>query len=339
MTDATAARTTRTLRLGLVLYPGCMPAGLFAAADMVRACNLRAGNERVAIHWVAAESGPMAVENGPPIQAASLMNETHLDALLLPGHWATSADALDASMQGQRALLDALRRLPRRTQLWSYCAGVPLVAAGGLLDGLMATATWWLQPWLAERYPAVQWQSASTVADGRIVTAAGPGGYLPLLLDRLGGLFGLAVLRDVQNVLVLPHPRQRHPAFEAVEPVALRDAALRELLWFAQKTPAHALDLPCAAAQMKVSVRTLCRRVQDATGLSAGDWLRRIKLSQVGEALRHSRSPLKTICDDLGFSSESSLHRAFRELTGLAPAAYRRAFGEPPPSSEALNRP
>ena len=30
------------LRLALLLYPGCMPAGLFATADLARAANLRA---------------------------------------------------------------------------------------------------------------------------------------------------------------------------------------------------------------------------------------------------------------------------------------------------------
>jgi transcriptional regulator GlxA family with amidase domain len=222
--------------------------------------------------------------------------------------------------------------LPRRSQVWSYCAGVPLAAAAGILDGHRATATWWLQPLLAQRYLRVRWQSASAVADGRIVTAAGPGGYLPLLLDRLGELYGGSVLRDVQNVLVLPLPRKRHAAFEAVEVMSIRDPALRRLLLFARRTPAQALDLAAAAEHMNVSVRTLCRRLKNATGVPAGDWLRRVKLSQVGEALRHTRVPVKSICDEYGFGSEASLHRAFKDATGLTPSAYRQAYSEAPPA-------
>jgi transcriptional regulator GlxA family with amidase domain len=312
-----------------------MPAGLFAAADMVRACNLRSGRERVATEWVGLDRQAVEVENGPTLQPAASLREAACDAWLLPGLWATSIDALEDTLLDHHALVEALRKLPRRSQVWSYCAGVPLAAAAGLLDGHHATATWWLQPMLAQRYPRVRWQGGPAVADGRIATAAGPGGYLPLLLDRLGELYGGTVLRDVQNVLVLPLPRRRHAAFEAVEAMSIRDPALRSLLWFAQRTPAQSLDLAAAAGHLQVSVRTLCRRLKDATGVPAGDWLRRVKLSQVGEALRHSHAPLKSLCDQYGFGSEASLHRAFKEATGLTPAAYRQAYSEELPTGAA----
>lgn len=312
-----------------------MPAGLFAAADLVRACNLRLGSERVRIDWIGLDRRAVPVENGPALQPGATLREAPCDAWLVPGLWATSADTLEGTISRQRVLIDALGEQPRRAQLWSYCAGVPLAAAAGVLDGHHATATWWLQPRLAQKYPKVQWLSATVVTDGRITTAAGPGGYLPLLLDRLGSLYGGDVLRDVQNMLVLPLPRQRHPAFEAVEVMAIRDPALRRLLLHAQHTPAQALDLASAAEHMKLSVRTLCRRVKDATGLSAGDWLRRVKLSQVGDALRHSRAPVKALCDEYGFGSEAGLHRAFKEATGMTPSAYRHAYGEGWPAAEA----
>lgn len=317
------------MRLGLVLYPGCMPAGLFVAADLVRACNLRMGSEQVRIDWIGLDRHAVPVENGPALRPTSTIRESGCDTWLLPGLWAISADALEGTLSHQRTLIDALGEQPhRRAQLWSYCAGVPLAAAAGTLDGLHATATWWLQPRLARRYPNVRWQGAPVVTDGRITTAAGPGGYLPLLLDRLGLIYGGDVLRDVQNMLVLPLPRQRHAAFEAVEAMGIRDPALRRLLLYAQRTPAQALDLAAAAEHMSLSVRTLCRRVKETTGLSAGDWLRRVKLSQVGDALRHSRTPLKTLCGEYGFGSEASLHRAFKDATGMTPSAYRLAYGQ-----------
>jgi transcriptional regulator GlxA family with amidase domain len=306
-----------------------MPAGLYAAADMVRACNLRAGRERVALVWIGMDLKPVPMEQGPALQPQCPISDALCDALLLPGLWLTSVDQLDHALQQQRRLIEALRALPRNTQLWSYCAGVALAAAAGRLDGREATATWWLQPSLAERFPRVRWQSVQTlVVDGRAITASGPSGYLPLMLDCMSACFTGDVLRDVQDVLMLPQPRMRHEAFHPVDVMTLRDPALRRLLLFALRTPAQCLDLNLAAEHLNVSIRTLCRQVKLTTGIAAGDWLRRVKLSQAGEALRRTRAPVKSIGEELGFASEASLHRAFKNTTGLTPSAYRQAYGE-----------
>ena len=37
-------------------------------------------------------------------------------------------------------------------------------------------------------------------------------------------------------------------------------------------------------------------------------------------------APIKSISDELGFSSDSNLRRMFKELTELTPAAYRQRF-------------
>jgi AraC-like DNA-binding protein len=76
-----------------------------------------------------------------------------------------------------------------------------------------------------------------------------------------------------------------------------------------------------------VSVRTLARLVDRASGMGAGEWLRLVKLSQAAEILRSTRSPIKVVSEGLGFGSEASLYRAFRLATGLTPSAYRQAFG------------
>ena len=78
---------------------------------------------------------------------------------------------------------------------------------------------------------------------------------------------------------------------------------------------------------LALSPRTLARRVQAHTGLSAALWMRRIKLRQVSEALCDTPLPLKRIAEDLGFASEAGLHRAFQQATGQTPLAYRMAHG------------
>ena len=322
------AESARPFRLGLLLFPGCMPAGLFAASDMVRACNMRAGRVCMTVTWAGARLEDVPTHHGPTLRAQSSVADGGCDAWLLPGLWLASTDGLDGAVRAQRGMVDALRALPRSAQLWSYCAGVALAAAAGRLDGHAATATWWLQPALAEHYQRVQWRSGpDLVVDRRAVTASGPSGYLPLMLDRLVHHFAEDVVHDVQELLMLPSPRRRHPSFEPVEMMRLDDPALRALLAWAQRTPAQELSLAEAARQQNVSVRTLARRVDRASGMGAGEWLRLAKLSQAAEALRSTRTPIKRISEELGFGSEASLYRAFRAATGLTPSAYRQTYG------------
>ncbi|CAM4104878.1 AraC family transcriptional regulator with amidase-like domain [Roseateles saccharophilus] len=320
--------STSPFRLGLVLFPGCMPAGLFAAGDMVRACNLRAGRVQMTATWVGAELGEVPTHQGPSLRVQSTVAEAACDAWLLPGLWLTSTAALDGAVRAQGRLVDALRAQPRRAQVWSYCAGVALAAAAERLDRHAATATWWLRPALAAQFKRVRWQGGSDlVVDRHAITAAGPGGYLPLMLDRLAQHFADDVLQDVQELLMLPSPRRRHPSFEPVEMMRLNDPAMRALLAWARCTPAQDVTLAGAARQQSISVRTLARLVDRAAGMGAGEWLRLAKLSQAAEALRSTRTPIKAISEDLGFGSEASLYRALRAATGMTPSAYRQAYG------------
>jgi len=212
--------------------------------------------------------------------------------------------------------------------MWSYCIGVALLAAAGRLEGKQSAMTWWLCDGMRERFPRTQWlRSESVVADGRMVTASGAHGYLPLMLEQLPGVYGEEVIREVSEVLMLPQPRVRHDAFRDVDMMTLQDAELRKLMLFAQRTTASELNLDGAASHLNVSVRTLCRQVQLVTGLAAGEWLRRIKLRQAGEALCSMNASIKQISDEVGYSSEASLHRAFKKTTGLTLVAYRQAYG------------
>ncbi len=322
------SRSATPLRLGLLLYPGCLPVGLFAVSDMVSACNLRAGRERISVVWVGVDAEPVSTGRGPALRPQMTLADAACDTLLVPGLWLTAADALEPMLQQQQPLIAQLHALPRTTKLWSYCSGVALLAAAQRLDGKNATTTWWLCDRMLARFPKTHWRPGeSLVVDGRAVTASGASGYLPLMLDRLADVYGAEVVRDVREVLMLPQPRIRHDAFRAVDIMTMQDASLRKLLVFAQRTPARELNLQGAAHHSNVSVRTLCRQVQLATGLAAGDWLRRVKLRQVGEALCGMNTSIKQICDELGFSSEASLHRAFKKTTGLTLAEYRRAYG------------
>ncbi|MBV7429596.1 MULTISPECIES: helix-turn-helix domain-containing protein [unclassified Acidovorax] len=316
------------LRLGLLLYPGCMPAGLFAAADMARAAGLRVQRPVVQTLWVGADLQPVPTWQGPALAPTAALAGADVDAVLVPGLWLSSTNGLAAQLQQLAPVVRALAALPRRTQVWSYCAGVLLAAASGRLRGRGATATWWLRAALEQQFGAVRWRfDEPLVQDGAATTAAGANGHLPLMLHALGARIAPEALADLQALLMLPRPRATHPAFAGHDLMATADADLRRAMLWVQRSPAAKLRLPALADALGVSPRTLARRVQAHTGLPAAHWMRRIKLRQVSEALCDTPRPLKRIAEDLGFASEAGLHRAFRQATGQTPLAYRMAHG------------
>jgi transcriptional regulator GlxA family with amidase domain len=252
---------------------------------------------------------------------------------LVPGFWTESEEDVAAMLERQAGLIEALRRAPGAPALWSYCAGVSLAAATGLLNGKAATGTWWLQQAFQRHFPRIRWRfTEPLVSDGGAVTAAGAQGHLLLVSEQLSQWLAPEVMRDVRHLLMLPRPPAAHPAFRPVELMAQPSPELRRLLAYVQSVPASQLSLAHAAKHCAFSPRTLSRRIEALTGLSAGAWLRRAKLSQVGEALSTSTAPLKVIAEELGYLDESSLHRAFRQVTGMTPVRYRQLFGDVRPA-------
>ena len=132
---------------------------------------------------------------------------------------------------------------------------------------------------------------------------------------------------QLQELLMLPRPRTAHPAFVGRDLMTLTDADRRRAMLWVQRSPATDLRLPALAQALGLSPRTLARRVQAHTGLTAALWMRRIKLRQASEALCDTPLPLKRIAEDLGFASEAGLHRAFRQATGQTPLAFRMSHG------------
>jgi transcriptional regulator GlxA family with amidase domain len=321
-------RPTTSLDIGFLLFDGCMPGGLFAVADMARAANLRAGRELFRITWTSLDGTPVDVGGGVRIVPACALAGASCQAWIVPGVWAVSQTDLTQAVSALAPVVKALRALPPSASLWSYCTGVALLAAAGRLDGRAATATWWLRGALAGRHARVRWRFDELMVEDRgLRTASGPNGHLPLMRRALEERLAPNALRDIEDVLMRPRPREWMPVFQPVELIALDDARLRRALVFAQRCAARELTLDVAAAHIDMSTRSFARHVQARTGLAAGEWLRRVKLRQVSEALSASDEPVKTIADRYGFGGEAGLYRAFHRTVGCTPAQFRRRFG------------
>jgi len=316
------------MRIGLLLYPDCLPAGLFSAMDLLHAANLRAGKALFEPLFVAASAGKVECAHGQQLHAAMALDEAEVDALLVPGFWGQSLNQAAHTLEANAGLIADLAALPRRVQLWAYCTGVCLLAGTGRLDRQAATVTWWLAEFAATAFPKVRWQFERTLAlNERNATASGVNGHLPVMQALIENRMGKEAYRELARLMVLPRPEERtHIAFHMIDLIEQKDSMLRKLHLAVEQLPASEATLARLAGLLHTSERTLARKVLAASGVPAAAYIRRIKLKQVSERLVYTRASATTISIELGFSSDSGMRRTFKDLTGLTPAQYRLNF-------------
>ena len=311
-----------------MLYPDCLPAGLFGAMDLLHAANLRAGRTLFEPVFVAARAGKVDCAHGQQLNAAVALGDAKVDALLVPGFWGQSLGQAARTLKSNASLIAGLAALPRSVQLWSYCTGVCLAAATGRLDRQAATITWWLSDFAATNFPKVRWQFERTLAlNERTATASGVHGHLPIVQTLIETRLGKEAYRELTRLMVLPRPEEKtHHAFHMLDLIEQRDGMLRKLHLAVEGLPASAATVARLAAEMHTTERTLSRKVLAASGMPAAAYVRRIKLRQVSERLIYTAASASTISIELGFSSDSGMRRMFKDLTGLTPTQYRTNF-------------
>lgn len=321
------------LRIGLLLYPGCLPAGLFASADMLHAANRRTGRSLFEVRFVVADDpagGDRVLSaHGLHLEGMASFEPERLDALLIPGFWAESPRDVEAAIARHRSLVAKLAASPRRLSCWAYCTGVAWLAASGRLDGDAATVTWWLADAMKTRYPEVDWRcEQDLVSTPQSITAGGVNGHYAIVQALVEQHVPPALFRELAALMVLPRPVQPHPAFRAISLIEQRSALLRRLHVLVETMPAERVTAAALAEPLAMSERTLSRKVVGETGMPVAAYARRVKLNQVSERLMLTRASVSSIAVGLGFSSESNLGRMFKDVTGMTPQAYRRRFSQ-----------
>ncbi|AWI76693.1 AraC family transcriptional regulator [Parazoarcus communis] len=101
--------------------------------------------------------------------------------------------------------------------------------------------------------------------------------------------------------------------------------SVTQLLHARPDAPHTAQDI---ATQLNLSVRTLHRQLKEE-GISLQRLKNEARRNRAIKLLLQTRKPVKQVASAVGFDSEKSFARAFREWTGVAPSRYRSGAGNP----------
>lgn len=235
-----------------------------------------------------------------------------------------------ASMDDRRSekkIHAALRRLARRQiPLVAVEAASWTFAAAGLLAGRRATTHWEDLAHFAEAFPHVIVVPDRFVIDGPVFTTGGATPALDMMLELITAQHGMNLAVNAASVFIYD---QQRPAAEP-QPIASVGrltathpkvaAAIRVM----EKNIAAPLTIPTIAKTVHISARTLELQFKSALGLTPQAYDLDLRLNAARRLLRQSAINVATVADVCGFTSASSLARAFRRRFKQSPTDVRR---------------
>jgi transcriptional regulator GlxA family with amidase domain len=248
---------------------------------------------------------------------------TDLDTLMIAGGQGVEAAAADP------VLTDWVRERARRARrVASVCTGAFLLAASGVLDGRRAVTHWSFCAELARRFPTIRVEPDPIfLRDGPVWTSAGVTAGIDLALalveQDLGGTVALAVARYLVVFLKRPGGQAQFSAALSLQTTDDRFGALHD--WITRHL-ADDISLPVLASQAGMSERSFSRHYAEATGLTPGRAVERLRVEAARRLLSDSRLPVKRISQRCGFGSEETMRRSFLRLLAATPQDYRARF-------------
>ena len=142
------------------------------------------------------------------------------------------------------------------------------------------------------------------------------------LIDADGAIRGLAgISRDA-------------PALSRPGPVP---AALSAALAYIDDHLDQPLRVPDLAARAGLSPFQFDQRLRALFGLSAGQYLARVRIGRACDRLRHAEAPLSELALECGYADQAAFTRQFRKSVGLTPGAYRLATARGRKGAAVLN--
>jgi AraC-like DNA-binding protein len=85
------------------------------------------------------------------------------------------------------------------------------------------------------------------------------------------------------------------------------------------------LRIPDLAARAGLSAFQFDQRIRVVFGLSAGQYLSRLRIERACDRLRHTDAPLSELALECGYADQAAFTRQFGKSVGLTPGAYRLA--------------
>jgi AraC family transcriptional activator FtrA len=215
----------------------------------------------------------------------------------------------------------------RGARVVGLCAGVFVLGFSGVLAGRRVTTHWALADRFRELFPDVELLDDELfLDDGNILSSGGMLAAADLCLHVLRNDHGSHYANDVARLLVSPPYRLGGQAqYRTAGPMEPTGSLAPLMAWIDDHLH-EPLTVRTLARQAGTSARTLSRRFEAETGMSALRWVGGRRIERAKAMLEDTDVSVTDIAFATGFGSLSTFRRQFAIATSTTPRDYRHTF-------------
>ena len=317
MTESAIFQPSRDpLTIALLVLPQASILEVASALDPLRNANRQLGHEAYRWRVVSPDGAPVPLTCGIELPSSGpLSHAVGADALIVIAGYRLAEVAT-------RPLIRDLRRIAPRFQLVGGIDAAPWVLArAGLLDGHRATVHWEDLEDLAAAHPHIDVVPDRFVIDRNRATISGAAPAQDFMLHLIRSRHGAALARQVAASFLATHRPGHEPQ------TGTQDPALDPRVAAALARMEARIDAPEAAAQTAKAVGVSPRRLESlfrsALGTTPPAHALDLRLQAARRMLTDTTHPIAEVALRTGFSSPSTLSRAFRARFGQPPGSLR----------------
>jgi AraC family transcriptional activator FtrA len=198
-----------------------------------------------------------------------------------------------------------------------------------LIDGHEVTGNPSDQRVFARHYPQIRFTPETPlVIDGRILSAASINPCIDACAYLVGQFVGDGAARKFSRYTnSVQHPSYERMALKNAPHKQHADLRIKQAQEFIERHFKQEISVEEAARRSAMSLRNFSRRFQLAVGMAPHSYIARCRAEYAKDLLARPGMSILEVAQQSGFRNEVTLRRAFDQLLGTTPTAYRSANG------------
>ena len=313
------APTRQPLTLAALVLPQASILEVASVLDPLRSANRHLGSQAFRWRIVSPDGQPVPLTCGIELPSSGpLTTAEGADALVVIAGFRQSEGATAPLIR------DLSRLAPRFLAVGGIDAGPWVLARAGLLNGHRATVHWEDLEDLAAAHPQVDVVPDRFVIDRNRFTAGGAAPAADLMLHLIRARLGPALALQVAASFITTAREGDEPQITPTKPDPRLDPRVAQAI----ARMAAMLDAPepmaALAEKVGLSPRRLEMLFRANLAMTPAAYALDLRLSAARRMITDTRHPLAEVALRTGFSSPSTLSRAFRHRYGIAPSTLRQ---------------